>query len=591
MQREFANCFASYKSVTEMLKSCKYEAILEMAAELAGGTPEAVEQYPVEYSKGKVIGTYRSVLRNLQKNIAQYDWLYERLEDDISRQVLLNLMGYRIFPGLFFLETARDAAQQDPLQESVCRDERVLRSEGAYESEEDENGRHGENRGKTDVRTMLLRNKKQIREDMPKLALCLHYEDGNLWEVPKLIDAIRPGYRFFLRFLGSASKAQIMLYALPQKQKHEKSLRAVKRIAAMSAGGGWNDAQLVKDCGVIPYLFYKNHSCDVSIVGARQGEYRNLKYVQGLKMEFLPDATQQSGVNYLLEKAGEIDGLLLYGAYTEYLPLADAYKSVNPKGKIYLALDANSFWMDRIQWADPAFHRMLDQCDVIGAAGHVLQRHLNEKWPWVMEYLPNGFYNFTGISMEFSYQKKENIILTVGRLGTDQKATHVLLEAFASVAEAIPDWKLRLAGKVEEKWKEEYLSQFWKRFPALRERICFLGEVSDREMLYQEYLDAKVFALSSQYEGCCPNVIAEALYAGDAMAITKIDEYRDAIDNGSCGLAAEPGDIEGFADILLRLCQKEDLEKTCRRAHEYAREAFNMERIVDRLYYLLFGEE
>lgn len=193
--------------------------------------------------------------------------------------------------------------------------------------------------------------------------------------------------------------------------------------------------------------------------------------------------------------------------------------------------------------------------------------------------------------MTFSYDEKENRIFTAGRLGTGEKATDVLLEAFASIAARIPDWNLCLAGTVEPRWEKEYLAGFWERFPALKGRIRFLGQISDRDALYREYLKAKVFALPSKKEGGCPNVIAEALYAGDAMAVAKIDEYRDAIDDGNCGLAAECGDVEGFANILLQLCQDEELEKKCRRAHVYAREMFDMERIVARLYYMLFGEE
>ncbi len=591
MEQAFTDCFADYQSIAHMLKTCAYEEIAQMAADLAGSTPEAVEQYPVEYSSGAVIGSHRSVLQELQKNITQYDWLHDRLEDDISCRVLINLIGYRIFPGQFFLEAACDATSRDPVQEDIPGDDAFVSSGRDYDTAEEKNGLSDGRKGKDNVRTALLKNKKYIRNKAPKLTICLHYNVSDMWEVPRLIDAIRPGYRFFLRFHYSEAKTEIVLLALPREQTNGRTGKAVKRIVAMSAGEGWSDAQLVKDCGAISYLLGRNHSCDVSMVGARQGDYPNLKYVQGLKLEFLPDDTLQSKLDYLLKEAGEIDGLLLYGTYTGYLPLADVYKSTNPKGRIYLALDANSFWMDRIQWAEPEFCRLLDHCDVIGASGRVLQRHLNEKWPWLIEYIPNGFFNFTGMDMTFSYEKKKNVILTVGRLGTAQKATDVLLEAFAAIAEQIPDWNLHLAGTVEKEWGDGYLKHFWERFPQLRNRICFLGQISDREVLYQEYLGSKIFALPSKYEGGCPNVIAEALYAGDAIAITKIDEYRDAIGNGSCGLAVEAGDIEGFAGILLQLCRSEDLEKTCRCAHEYVKEAFDMERIVDRLYYLLFGEE
>lgn len=233
---------------------------------------------------------------------------------------------------------------------------------------------------------------------------------------------------------------------------------------------------------------------------------------------------------------------------------------------------------------------MMEQCDVIGTSSRAMQKHLNEKWPWAIEYIPNGFYNFTQREWTPSWREKKNVILTAGRLGTSQKGTNVLLEAFARIAPEIPDWELRLAGSVEPEF-EEYLSEFWERNDELRSRIHFLGQIAKREELYEEFLQAKIFALPSTWEGGTPNVIAEALTMGEAVAITKIDAYEDAIDGGRCGLACDINDIDGFADILLRLCTHGELKGMCRYAHEYALETFDMERVVARLYHMIFGEE
>lgn len=246
--------------------------------------------------------------------------------------------------------------------------------------------------------------------------------------------------------------------------------------------------------------------------------------------------------------------------------------------------------MDCIQWTDPVFCQFMEQCDVIGAAGHVMQKHLNEKWPWEINYIPNGFYNFSDKAWNIDFEKKENIILTVGRLGTPDKSTHILLEAFAKIERKIPYWKLHLICSVNQEF-ELYLLQFWRRFPNLRTRINFLGSITDRDILYTEYLRAKIFALPSIHEDGTPNEIAETLYAGNVIAITKIDEYQDAIGHGRCGFVSEINDVSGFSDILLKLCQDINLEKMCQYAYAYAQENFNMEKAVAKLYYLIFGEE
>lgn len=676
-QLEFRASLTNYLKMSDMLKKYSHEEILSAAAETAGISAEVLANHPMGgYSKGMTSGAYFFVLQDLQKNIEQYDWLYHRLEDERSRYVFANLIGYRVLPAQSFLEAAYDDTTSQYFDKTIvsCDENEVFVDCGGFTGDATEEfirqfkayrkvyvyepfpdhiqtcrdnlakypdiivrqcsvGERPENPAikssmasgtfmeqshtkddggirivsldedirepitflKMDVEGFevpaLLGAKRHIREDFPKLAVCLHYIVSDMWEIPRLIDIIRPGYRFYIRHYDFPQNWETVLYAVPPRKSGRTGGQAVrkrKRVVALPVSGGWRNGDLVKDCGMIPYLLHKNHRCESIMVGSDMGEYPNLRYVGGLKLDFLPDDTINSKLDYLRRNAGNIDCLLLHGCYDAYISMATVYKQYNPQGKISMALDANSSWMDRIQWTNPHFQRMMDQCDVITASGRTMQRHLNEKWPWAIEYIPNGFYNFSSKPWEMEFEKKENIILTVSRLGTPQKAVDVLLESFAQIAEQIPDWCLRLAGGVDESF-QEYLSQFWERFPGLRDRIHFLGAISDRDTLYQEYRRSKIFALPSAYEGGTPNVIAEALYAGNAVAVTKIDEYQDAIDNGRCGLAAEIGDVNGFAEILLRLCQSERLDGLCRRAYAYAQESFNMERNVARLYQMIFG--
>lgn len=244
--------------------------------------------------------------------------------------------------------------------------------------------------------------------------------------------------------------------------------------------------------------------------------------------------------------------------------------------------------MDRIPWSDKSFWELLNCCDVIATSCRVMQKHLNLKWPWKIELLPNGYYCFSSGGRKVpEFSAKEEVILTVSRLGSAQKATNLLLEAFAAIAEEVPGWKLRLVGSVETDF-EEYLEDYRKMHPQLMERICFVGPVKDRAQLFGEYLKAKIFALPSIYEGGTPNVVAEALNAGCAMAVSRFDAYEDATDRGRCGLDAPIGDIQGFAQVLLRLCKSEHLEEMCAHAYRYGRTYFDMEKIVARLNEMIF---
>ncbi len=375
---------------------------------------------------------------------------------------------------------------------------------------------------------------------------------------------------------------------VPTKKEDLKGKR--KKIVAVAAPeAGWYNVFLTKDCGIMPYLLYKNHNCDVSMLGAKMEEYPYLNsYVKGLKMEFLPTGSEEEKVEYIQGHVTEIDALLLRGAYPCNFMVAKTYKKNYPEGKIYLGLDANSFWMDRILWKEKEFSSFMDCCDVIATSGRTIQKHLNEKWPWKILYIPNGYYPFGYSYQKPIFEEKENIILTVGRLGSNQKATEVLIEAFASIAEEIPDYQLRLVGTIEKTF-ETYIENYWHQYPQLKKRVILTGVIQEKEKLAKEYQRAKIFALPSRLEGGTPNVIAEALSAGCVTAVTKFDEWKDATDNETCGMAAEINDIIGFSKILLTLCKRKDLSDLSNHAYEYAKKNYDMELIVAKVMELLFG--
>ena len=279
--------------------------------------------------------------------------------------------------------------------------------------------------------------------------------------------------------------------------------------------------------------------------------------------------------------------MILFGGYENYPPLALLYKKINPKGKIYLALDANSAWMDRINFSTQQYIDFMNSCDVIATSCRAMAKHLNEKWPWKIEYISNGYFDYYGGEYKVNFKQKKNTILTVGRLGTYQKRTDILLNAFALISENIPEWNLKLIGAIEKNF-ESYIEEYYVKYPHLKSRVTFTGVIKDKLELFNEYNNSKIFALPSTFEGGTPNVISEALYNGNAIAITKIDAYEDAIDEGKCGKASEIGDVDAFAEILLNLCQDKSLDKVCLHSHEYAKRNYNMERNVDRLYEMLF---
>jgi len=91
-----------------------------------------------------------------------------------------------------------------------------------------------------------------------------------------------------------------------------------------------------------------------------------------------------------------------------------------------------------------------------------------------------------------NYNEKENIILTVGRLGTYPKNTVNLMEGFSRTTKE-HDWSLHLAGPVDNTL-DEYIEAYFSRYPWLRKRIHFHGNL-DKKELFSLYNRSKIFIL------------------------------------------------------------------------------------------------
>ena len=365
------------------------------------------------------------------------------------------------------------------------------------------------------------------------------------------------------------------------------------RACTINSSGSWGRAEVTKDCGLIPYLLHKNFNFDTVTVAynieQRVVEYAE-KYTPGMKFESLPEDSIQARANYLMQHAKEIDLLILYGAFPAYIPLTNIYKQLNPKGKIYLSSDMNIAWADRIPHDSPEYKKFLDNCDVIAASCRNTQKYISAKWHVPVNLIRNPFYNFDKVSFDNLFTNKENFIITVGRIGTEQKQNHVMMEAFAKSADKLQNWKMRLVGGIDEKF-QPYIQNFFQKYPRLKDKIIFVGQVDNRAKLMEEYKRARVFCLSSTFEGF-PNVAGEALYSGCYMITSAIDSRDDMTDYGQCGRVFPVGDIDALARTFVEVCNDKNLlQQGGKHAADYAREQFEAEHVVARLHYLLYGGE
>ena len=358
-----------------------------------------------------------------------------------------------------------------------------------------------------------------------------------------------------------------------------------------ATGGGWIKQQLLKDCGLVPYLLHKNHGFRSVMVSVEiEPDIKDFidKYVPGLEIDYLPEDTTKARLEYINRHATDMDLLILYGAYSVYIPVVKHYKRVRPDGKIYLAADMNIAWADRLSHEDPDYKNFIQSCDVIAVNCRAIQKYLNAKWSCPINLIRNGCYNLEKVFSNSMFNQKENIILTVARIGVPQKQNNVMMTAFAKVAHELPDWKLQLVGPIFDGFKP-FIEKFFEARPDLRERVIFTGNIDDKAVLMEHYKRAKVFCLSSNMESS-PHVVAEALFNGCFIVMSDIDAAPDMTDDGNCGRTFPIGDVTTLAKTFREVCRDDDLILTGgRHALSYARKQFDANKIIARLNYLLYG--
>ena len=200
-------------------------------------------------------------------------------------------------------------------------------------------------------------------------------------------------------------------------------------------------------------------------------------------------------------------------------------------------------------------------------------------------YLPNGYDNeiIDKIKVK-TLEEKENIILTVGRLGTEAKNTELLLETLKEID--LKDWKVYLVGSIDKRFIN-YKENFFKENPHLVDKIIFTGEIKDREELYKYYNRAKVFVLPSRWESF-GIVMVEAMAFGDYVITSNTCAAKDITNNNEVGKIVEIDSKKELKDEIIRTISgeidlKEKYEKTLNHVSNF-KYSYLIEKLGERIH-------
>lgn len=354
------------------------------------------------------------------------------------------------------------------------------------------------------------------------------------------------------------------------------------------------NVNLVKEMGMIPYKLHKNFGYDAKIACYNLDEYTYLnEEVKGLKIDFLHKKYNNyslDGLNYLKKYAKKIDVLQIFHVTLYSLLYAFRYKRLNKKGKIYLKLDCSHKLVDRILSLNKVkyalLNKYLDKVDLISVEQKVLFEKLKNILPTQankMINIPNGVdYKYLNEKqIKYNFYEKENTILSVTRVGAEEKNTQMLIEAFTSI-EDIENlgWKLKIVGPIEEEFNE-YIDNYFKNNPKMKDIVEFTGAIKNREKLFNEYKNAKIFSLTSNFESFGIAFI-EAAALGDVIISTDVGIAKELTceDNGAL---VDIEDVEALKKELKKYMLKDNLKIDSEITYKIAKENFDWDGIVNKL--------
>lgn len=311
-----------------------------------------------------------------------------------------------------------------------------------------------------------------------------------------------------------------------------------KRILTMFWYDDAGEVHLYKDVGGIPYALAKYCGWQATFAyNDANGVIHNEDYEKYVKLDRIrfPKILEKlklryikyfQVIKYVYFNAPKYDVINFYHCHKFIKFLCWLAKKRNPNIITYVKLDMSKNGFEKELKNN--CKRRWDFTDLFTVETNKYVDELNElsKFSGKVKYLPNGF--FADLEdIDLSKIKKEKIILTVGRLGTYQKNTELLIESLIEIEDKLNEWKVYLAGPMTEDFKI-WLNKRLVDHSKLKNKIVITGNIIDKKELYQIYAKSSIFVLPSRYEGF-PLVIQEAMHFACYPIVTNCFPAADEV--------------------------------------------------------------
>lgn len=235
--------------------------------------------------------------------------------------------------------------------------------------------------------------------------------------------------------------------------------------------------------------------------------------------------------------------------------------------------DAESIWknssnMTRQALSDSDWLQVLMPLDVVFFKSHLPDAHII--------HIPNVVPQYDEVTN--NTPKDMYRIIDVARLYKKQKQQHLLIEAFAKIADQFPNWQLEFWGEEQEGNKyTHHLQNLIQKFHL--EKRVFLRGNSDNVLSVYSHSD--IFAFPSSYEGF-PLAMTEAMSAGlPVVAYKSCPAVNELVQSGINGILVDDG-VDALAEGLQTLMSHERQRIQMGKAARKSMEPYSSKVIWDR---------
>lgn len=358
-----------------------------------------------------------------------------------------------------------------------------------------------------------------------------------------------------------------------------------KRLDLIFTGNGFENFLLYKDVGLLPYYLKKEYDLEVKIICSNrkkkiQNNFRGMEIIE-LKYYFFGKVFEKilkfkilkffNYYKYLLKNAKKINYLMFFHIGLDKFFLVLLYRFLNKSGKIYFKMDSDISGVlnsnnEKISFIKKIqkilLKKLIKRINLISietkeAYEEILKSSLyNMDISNKITYIPNGFdeeyLKENNIKIK-QFEEKENIMITVGRIGTEEKNNEILLDSLNKID--LKNWKIYIIGPYTEEFKNKY-DKFIRNNQDKKESVILIGNIEDKNLLYNYYNRAKVFLLTSRWESF-GIVLSEALRFGEYIITTDVGAAKDITDNGNIGVITEIENTIPFRNEILKVIDDE----------------------------------